>query len=84
MLIGVKSILFKSVEEFSTPGSMGLEMISAEVRSLLGRKILLCTCYRTMEADEKWMDSFNIFRNASCSKFNTMLVCGDLNLPKIS
>ena len=30
------------------------------------------------------MKSFNNFLDESCSKFDTMLICRDLNLPKIS
>ena len=84
VLIAVKSSLFRSVKEFSTPASSDLELISVEVESALSQKILLCSCYRTKEADEKWMDSFKNFLNVSCSKFDTMLMCGDLNFPKIS
>ena len=73
VLIAVKSSLFRSVKEFSTPASSDLELISVEVESALSQKILLCSCYRTKEADEKWMDSFKNFLNVSCSKFDTML-----------
>ena len=84
VLIAVKSSLFRLVKEFLTPGATDLELISAEVQSAFGQKILFCSCYRTKEAGQKWMDSFINFLNASCSKFDTMLICGDLNLPKIS
>ena len=84
VLIAVKSSLFRSVKEFSTPASSDLELISVEAESALSQKILFCSCYRTKEADEKWMDSFKNFLNVSCSKFDTMLMCGDLNFPKIS
>ena len=61
MLIAVKSSLFRSVKEFSTPASSDLELLSVEVESALSQKILLCSCYRTKEADEKWMVHLKTF-----------------------
>lgn len=83
VLIAAKSSLFRSVKNIPSTTTTNLELISAEFETFSGQKILLTSLYRPDHDDETWQASFNHFLDETCSKYNFMLICRDMNFPKI-
>ena len=81
-MIAFKSDLFSSIHEY-VPSVTDLEIVSAVVETDSSQSFLLCSCYRPPNADFSWMDLFEKCLVETCSKFDNMLICGDLNLPKV-
>ena len=84
VLIAIKTDSFKSVKEFSPQEQKELEIVSAELRTVEGKKILYCCCYRPPDADLCWMDQFKYFPNTICDKYENIVIAGDFNLPNIN
>ena len=82
-MIAVKSDLFLSIHEYVSSVT-DLEIVSAIVETDSSQRFLLCSCYRPPNADLSWMDFFEKFLHETCSKFDNMLICGDLNLPNVA
>ena len=82
VLIAVKSDLFLSIHEYVSSVT-DLEIVSVIVETDSSQRFLLCSCYRPPNADLSWMDLFEKFLDETCSKFDNMLICGDLNLANV-
>ena len=85
VLIAIKTDTFKSVKEYlpDIEELQQLEIVSTEVRRANNKKILYCCCYRPPDADNSWTDAFNTFLNHACEQYQTIVISGDFNLPKI-
>ena len=77
-MIAVKSVLFSSKHEY-VPTVTDLEIVSASVETDPSQRFLL----RPPNVDFSWMDLFEKFLDETCSRFDNMLICGDLNLLRV-
>ena len=76
VLIAIKTAFFKAVKEFKPESEaelQQLEILFAEITTLIGQRILYCFCYRPS----------NNFLHEVCDQFDNMVISGDFNLPDI-
>ena len=82
----LKKASFKALKEFKPELEaelQQLEIIFAEITTLLGQRILFCFSYRPPNKDPSWMDVFDNFLHEVCDQFDDMVISGDFNLPDI-
>ena len=58
-------------------------MISTELITSSRLKIAICCCYRPPNAEQSWIEKFNLYITQLSSRYNNILICGDFNFPKI-
>ena len=81
VLLGVRTSSFKSVREVKH--NHDLEIILAEIKTLLNMKLLLCSCYRPPNEDQNWIKRFNSFLGNICPSHQHIVLAGDFNLPQL-
>ena len=81
VLISIKTAFFKAVKEFKPESEaelQQLEIISAEITTLTGQRILFCFCYRPPNKDRSWMNEFDNFLHEVCVLFDKMVILSAL------
>ena len=65
-MLGIKTEIFKSIREIEH--NYNLEVVLAELTTLMDSKIIICSCYRPPNADRIWMENVSNFINNVCSR----------------
>ena len=85
MLVAIKIAVFKSIREIPLSEHLqDLEVVAASVITSQDRKILFCSFYRPPDMDLCWVNLFKNFPDWVCEDFDNIVICADLNYPKIS
>ena len=58
-------------------------MISTELITSSRLKIAICCCYRQPNAEQSWIEKFNLYITQLSPRYSNILICGDFNFPKI-
>ena len=85
MLVAIKIAVFKSIREIPLSEHLqDLEVVAASVITSQDRKISFCSFYRPPDMDLCWVNLFKNFLDWVCEDFDNIVICADLNYPKIS
>ena len=80
VLLGIKTDIFKDVRTLEH--NYKLEMSVAEIVTSTDMKFLICSCYRPPDADNTWMETFEMFLRDMCTRYSEIVITGDFNLPR--
>jgi hypothetical protein len=58
-LLGIKTAVFKSIRKIED--NHDLEIAMAEITTANDMKMVICSCYRSPDADKTWIDKFETF-----------------------
>ena len=73
---------FKSVRKVHQ--NQYLEIIFTEITTSSNNRLLICSCYRTPNTDQNWLNNFGHYLNDGCSCYENIILVGDFNMPHIS